>query len=281
MSLPFRKLALGAGGIKGILHIGALQELSKFQKLEFPDGIYGSSIGSIIATYLSFGLPIDGKTVELTKKYLSMNKIVGKPTFHDLTNAFADKGLFNMDMFQTAVIDMFNEVDIDIKSKKIGDTKNPLYIVASNLTKGVPTVFSKDVPILDAILCSCCMPGLFKPREMYGQIYVDGGVFTPSLTTLAPDSLYLALPTHIKTRITSSTIESISPFQFINMVYRMATYNFVIHQKTDLTVNLEYPDLQSDSDLEEFDIEDVLNTAQVLTRGFLRSKGFSQESPEV
>lgn len=119
MSLPFRKLALGAGGVKGILHIGALQELSKYQKLEFPDGIYGCSIGSVIGTYLSFGLPIDEKTVALTKKYLSMDRVIGKPTFQDLTNAFSSKGLFTMDAFQSSIIDMFNEVDIDIKSKEL------------------------------------------------------------------------------------------------------------------------------------------------------------------
>jgi hypothetical protein len=281
MSLPFRKLALGAGGVKGILHIGALQELSKFQKLEFPDGIYGCSIGSVIGTYLSFGLPIDDKTVELTKKYLSMDKVIGKPNFHDLTNALSSKGLFNMDSFETSLVDMFNEVDIDIKSKRIGDTEMPLYIVASNLTKGVPTVFSKDVPILDALKCSCCIPGIFKPQELYGQIYIDGGMFTPLLTTLAPDALSFSLEKQTKTRITPKTIEMISPIQFMKDVYSMAAKNFIAHQKTDLTINLEYPDLHSDSDLDEFDVEDILNTAQLLTRGFLRSKGFCKESAEV
>ena len=69
MSVLFYRLALGGGGAKGILHIGALQELSKFQPLYFQNGIYGSSIGSIIATYVAFGLPIDNM-VPLLKKYL-------------------------------------------------------------------------------------------------------------------------------------------------------------------------------------------------------------------
>jgi patatin-like phospholipase/acyl hydrolase len=58
---PFQKLALGGGGVKGILHIGALQELSKHQPLIFPEGVYGSSIGAVIGTYVAFGLPIDEK----------------------------------------------------------------------------------------------------------------------------------------------------------------------------------------------------------------------------
>ena len=63
MSLPFRKLGLGGGGVKGILHIGALRELSKHQTLEFPDGIYGCSIGSIIADIPLFALRIIGSPV--------------------------------------------------------------------------------------------------------------------------------------------------------------------------------------------------------------------------
>lgn len=66
MSVIFRRLALGGGGAKGILHVGALQELSKRQPLDFPKGVYGSSIGSILATYIAFGLPIDN-TVPLLK----------------------------------------------------------------------------------------------------------------------------------------------------------------------------------------------------------------------
>lgn len=281
MSLPFRKLALGAGGVKGILHIGALQELSKFQKLEFPDGIYGCSIGSVIGTYLSFGLPIDEKTVALTKKYLSMDRVIGKPTFQDLTNAFSSKGLFTMDAFQSSIIDMFNEVDIDIKSKRIGDAQMPLYIVASNLTKGVPTVFSKDVPILEALKCSCCIPGIFKPQELYGQLYIDGGLFVPSLSTITPDALHFSLTKQTKTHITPKTIETISPVQFMKDVYSMASHNFIINQKTDLTVDLEYPELHSDSDLEDFDIPKIIEHSKSLMNRFLSSKGFCQEQPEV
>lgn len=278
MSLPFRKLALGAGGVKGILHIGALQELSKYQKLEFPDGIYGCSVGAVIGTCLSFGIPPDE---QLAKTYLSMDKITKKPTFNDIRNAFSAKGLYDMDEFEKTIVEVFAEDGIDIKNKKIGDAKQPLYIVASNLTKGVPTVFSKDVPVLEALKCSCCIPGIFKPQELYGQIYIDGGLFTPSLTTLAPDALHLSLTKQSKTRITPKTIETVSPVQFMKDVYSMATHNFIVHQKTDLTLDLEYPNLHSDSDLEEFDLEDVLNTAQVLTRGFLASKGFSEERSEV
>ena len=165
----FRKLALGGGGVKGILHIGALQELSKHQPLEFPDGIYGSSIGSVIATYVAFGLPFE-KSLELTRKYLGMSKILPDASIQEVTNVFSNKGIFSMNIFEQAIVNMFAEVGLDIRSKVIGDAKMPLFIVASNITRGVPTIFTNQVPVLDALKCSCCLPGLFHPQELYGQL---------------------------------------------------------------------------------------------------------------
>lgn len=276
----FTKLALGGGGVKGILHIGALRELSKHQKLYFPEGVYGCSIGSVIATYLAFELPMDDKVVDLTKKYLSMDRVTPKASFQDLTNAFSAKGIFHMNAFDTAIIDMFKEVDIDIQSKKIGDAKMPLYIIASNITKGVATIFSKDVPILDAIRCSCCIPGFFKPQELYGQLYIDGGAFTPCLNVLAEGALDLSLTKQRATRITPQTIDSISPLDYMRDIYSMAVNQFLISHKTDLTVDLEYPGLTSDSDLEEFDVPDIVKTGESSMHRFLLSKGFLKEVTE-
>jgi len=76
MSLPFRALGLGGGGVKGILHIGALLELSKKQELVFPDGVYGISVGSVIGTYIAFGLPVNEESLPDLKKQLKIQNFV-------------------------------------------------------------------------------------------------------------------------------------------------------------------------------------------------------------
>jgi hypothetical protein len=281
MSLPFRKLALGAGGIKGILHIGALQELQKHQPLQFPHGIYGCSIGSIIATYISFNIPINDHTIELTKKYLSIEKIIPKPSFQDIKNAFSEKGLFSMDMFEQNITEMFLEVGISLENKTIGDAHQPLYIIASNITKGVPTIFSKDVPILDALKCSCCLPGVFKPQNLYGQLYVDGGVLVPCISWIQPDALTFSLTKQVISKLTPETISSISPLDYMKDMYALAVNHFMTLHKNENIVELSYPNLTSDSDLEDFDILDILNTSQESMRRFLTSKSFFQELPEI
>ena len=105
MSVAFNRLALGGGGVKGILHIGALQELSKHQQLIFSRGVYGSSIGCIIATYIAFGLPIDN-AIPLMKKYLKFERVAPKPTFIELANSLSSKGMFSMTMFETTLQEM-------------------------------------------------------------------------------------------------------------------------------------------------------------------------------
>jgi predicted patatin/cPLA2 family phospholipase len=281
MNVAFRKLGLGGGGMKGILHVGALRELSKYQPLVFPDGIYGVSIGSIAATYLSFNLPMDESFVTLSRKYLSMDRVTPKLTFHDITNVLSSKGMFSMDLFESALIEMFNEVGINLKGKTIGDAHQPLYIVASNITKGVPTIFTKDVPILDALKCSCCIPGVFKPQILYNQIYVDGGVFVPCISWIQPDALVLSL-TKTKTRkLHPSEIAETSPVVYLRDIYSMAVNNFIQMHKNETSVSLSYPNLMSDSDLESFDVDDILAKSGNDLRSFLIAKGFLQEVPEV
>ena len=281
MSVLFRKLGLGGGGIKGILHIGALRELQKYQPLQFPDGIYGCSVGSIIATYLSFNIPITDQTIELTKKYLTLQKITPAPSFNDIRSAFSDKGVFTMDLFEKNIIQMFAECGVDIQNKKIGDTYQPLYIIASNLTKGIPTIFTKDVPIMDALKCSCCVPGVFKPQNLYGQVYVDGGMLVPCISWIQPDALVLSLTKQKTSVITPATITDISPLDFMKDIYAMAINHFMEMHMNDNIVTLSYPELQADSDLEEFDIPDIIKSSEGLMRDFLISKGFLQELSEV
>lgn len=278
---PFLRVGLGGGGIKGILHIGALRELQKYQPLLFPGGIYGCSIGSVIATYLSFNLPFDDKTVNLAKKYLTFEKIIPKPTFNDIKNVFSEKGLYSMELFEQTIVDMFLEAGVDIRDKKIGDAHQPLYIIASNITKGVPTIFTKDVPILDALKCSCCLPGIFKPQNLYGQIYVDGGMLVPCISWIQPDALVLSLTKQRACKITPETINQISPIDFMKNIYAMSINHFMSMHKNDNIITLSYPDLHSDSDLDEFNIEDILLTAETSMRGFLASKGFFEKVAEV
>lgn len=279
MSIPFRKLGLGGGGIKGVLHIGGLRELSKHQSLIFPDGIYGVSVGSILATYVAFGLPIE-KTPYLVEKYLSMDRILPKLNIKDVTTAFSEKGMFSMDKFEATLIELFDEAGLDIRDKKIKDAKMPLYIVSSNITKGVPAVFSNNVSVTKAILCSCCIPGVFRPQELNGQLYVDGDLFTPCLSNLIPDGLVFSLIKSPINRLTPTSIQSIHPLQYMRSLSRLSSAWIHSQQKNHLTVVFQYPNLESDSDLSEFDMSDIFYQSEKKLHTFLLAECGLKEGSE-
>ena len=278
MSLPFRKLSLSGGGVKGILHYGILRNLKQYQELDFPDGVWGCSIGAILGTCIAFRIPLENIDI---KKYLGFDKVLPNPTFHDITGMISSKGVFSMDLFEKYLIQIFAEHDFDIATKTIGDAYMPLYILGSNITKGIPTVFSKDVPLLQALKCSCCLPGIFKPQELYGQLYVDGGLFVPDLGVLNSDGLHLFL-TKKRTKIMNpKNIDSLSPVDYVRNLYSMSMNQFHKFQGAEYTIDLEYPGLNSESNLDDFDTEKILSHTDEVLRRFLITKGLLQEIPKV
>lgn len=273
MRLPIRKLALGGGGAKGILHIGVLQELTKHQSLIFPDGIYGSSAGSIIASCIAFDVPIDMVLNFINKNSSIQSVIPAKFDIQNVSKLFSNKGLYNMDVFTERMIALFKSAGIDIQHKKLRDAGMPLYIVSSNITKGIPTIFSDDVLVLDALRCSCCIPFMFQPQKMGDSLYVDGDILTPNLTSIcSEDTFVVNLDKQRKSGITLSQLESISALDYAKELYLIVSSHNQKLQTSKNTLSLSYPNLYSDSELSDFDIDELLRYSGDKFRGFFSSQ---------
>lgn len=273
MSNQIRKIALGGGGAKGILHIGVLQELIKTQPLEFPDGIYGSSVGAIIASCVAFRMPIES-ILTFIKTHSSFETLIPS-TFEikHISKMFVNKGVYSMDVFTQRLIELFKTENIDIQNKKLGDAYMPLYIVSSNITKVVRTVFSDDVSVLEALRCSCCVPFLFHPQQVGENIYIDGDVLSPNLTALcSPDTIVINLDKFRKRKFTPSHLRTISPPEYaLDLFTTVAMYNQRKQSSTN-TLTLSYPTLRMDSDISEMNIDDILLHAADKFRRFLSTQ---------
>jgi predicted patatin/cPLA2 family phospholipase len=183
----FPAIALGGGGIRGVLLVGALQELAKYQSLEFPKGIWGISIGSILATALAYRIhPNDISSVFYD---ISMDKVIPPLRLSNLMDAHRLKGLYSTDALEDIVVQSFESKGVNLRGAMIRDTPQPLHIVASNITRCTPTVFEGSVRILDAIKASCAIPGVFHPQVIYDSVYVDGAVYTPSIIEILPEDI--------------------------------------------------------------------------------------------
>jgi hypothetical protein len=173
----FRSIAFGGGGMRGALHLGGLRALLEFQDtLEFPDGIYGYSIGSIVATALAFRLRLD-QIQQMIDESMHIESVVANAKLSMFTDLFDKCGLLSMDQVERSIINAFLKQGVDLRNKVIADSPQRLFIGASNLTLRKPVFFTGQVPILTAIKASCCIPCFFQPQVVYNNVYLDGGVY--------------------------------------------------------------------------------------------------------
>ena len=180
--MAFKILAFGGGGSRGILHTGAIKYLEESGLLVNITDVYGCSIGSVYATAVALGLSSE-QIIKMSYKFTSFSEIFfGNLTLKKLEQNSEKKGLFEMDTLEDFFVKVFiEESGIDLRTMKIKDTKIPLHICSSNITKKCLTVFEGDIRILDAIRASCCIPVIFCPQNINGNMYIDGGFLSNTM----------------------------------------------------------------------------------------------------
>lgn len=149
-------IALGGGGVRGFAHLGVLQALS--EKGIKPDAISGTSAGAIVGSFIAAG-----NSPEETLKILQEKDLFGYSKIH-----WPKDGLFSLDGLE----EMLNE---EFTQTKIEELDLPLTLTASNLNHGHVEYLSEG-PLVKSILASASVPFVFKPVEMNGYKYSDGGL---------------------------------------------------------------------------------------------------------
>lgn len=273
----FRILALGGGGTKGFLEIGALELLEERVgplHEHFTEGVYGCSIGSILGTAVAFGVPVV-KVRELFKQFpvselfkLDMN----------IGDIIAKKGIFSMDYLETKLISAFNSIQIPIEKKNIGDALVPLRIQASNISKGIPTIFQKNVPVVKAILASSCIPFVFRPQQINDSLYVDGGFLTNVLMTTIPEAdhektLCFSI-IHSDPYITPAKLKTMNPVDYAYKMYK--TSCLYERKKTPFKNNLDlfYDKGNSLTSWTTVEQDEMILVGRTLTQNFLTERGY-------
>ena len=149
-------IALSGGGARGIAHLGVLKALDELGV--HLDCMSGTSTGALVGALYSYGLSPE-KILEL---------IINTRFFSSLRPAWTWTGLVNMDGLRDLILKLIPEDSFDA-------LKIPLTITATNLTKGKAEYFTVG-PLTPAVLASCCVPVLFNPVHVNGEVYVDGGM---------------------------------------------------------------------------------------------------------
>jgi NTE family protein len=157
-------LVLGVGVGYGFCHIGILKVIEE-EKIPI-DIISGSSIGAIIASLWACGRS-SAEILEIIQAEFR-----------------APKHLWNLVDFTIPRIGFIKGRKLHSFLKKhIGnrtfyDIRLPLKIIASDVKRKEPKIFDKG-PLLDALMASCAMPGVFAPFRFKEEMLFDGGVINP------------------------------------------------------------------------------------------------------
>ena len=153
-------LALGGGGAKGNSHIGVIRQLEKENiKIE---AIAGTSFGGLVAIF--YGLGNSPDQIEEMFAALDQTQLYG----------FApneEPSLLGL----AGVTKWLNEV---IGEKTFDDLNIPCAITASDLQCGCEVLLTKGL-LLDAILATIAVPGIFPARRIGEWKLVDGGTLDP------------------------------------------------------------------------------------------------------
>ncbi len=157
-------LALGVGVAYGFCHIGVLKVIEE-ERIPI-DVIAGSSMGAFIA-----GLWATGKS---SQEILAIAKEFKEP-----------KHIWNLLDFTFPLLGfikgnkLYNMFKKHLGGKTFYDAKIPLKILACDLKRKQSIVFEKGL-IIDALMASCAMPGVFAPfNNKGGDMFFDGGVINP------------------------------------------------------------------------------------------------------
>lgn len=158
--MPDVAVALGGGGIKGLAHIGALRGLEKLGlKVK---AIAGTSAGGIFGAVAAKGIPLD--EIEQRVIHLDQNEFFR----FSFSNAPA---LLDFSGFASVLVEMLGRSSFE-------ELPMPFACTAVDIKSYQEVIISKG-KLLDAVLATIAIPGVFPPKEMGDCVLVDGGVLDP------------------------------------------------------------------------------------------------------
>ncbi len=156
-------IALGSGSSRGWAHIGILQALEEMGVR--PDVVAGCSIGAIVAAAYAAG---NLESLEEWVRSLRKRDVAG---FFDIgwrLNGLVDSQRLRSFLREHVAAE---EAEIESLSRTYGS-------VATDLVNGREVWFTEG-SVLDSIMASIALPGLFVPVRQGQRWLVDGGLVNP------------------------------------------------------------------------------------------------------
>lgn len=156
-------LALGVGMAYGFCHIGVLKVIEQ-EKIPI-DMVSGSSMGAVIAALWATGRS-SSEILRITREFGESKYI-----WNLLDFTFPLLGFIKGDR-------LYQFLKRHFGSSTFQEIRIPLKIVASELKRKETRVLDSG-SLVDALMASCAMPGVFNPFKFKEELLYDGGVINP------------------------------------------------------------------------------------------------------
>lgn len=163
---PRVAFVLGGGGVLGSAEVGMLRAL--IERGVWPDLVLGTSIGAINGAMIAAD-PRPQTVERMQELWLSMaSEVFGSMTSRlstmarSLTHAHSSRPLRSM-------------LTREVGAARIEDLAIPFQCVAASIERAAEHWFSEG-QVVDAVIASSAVPGMFPPARIGNQHYLDGGL---------------------------------------------------------------------------------------------------------
>jgi predicted acylesterase/phospholipase RssA len=178
--MTIKHLVLSGGGPVGIMYLGAIEYLHDegFLKIEEIESIYATSIGTMIAVFIS--LNYDWETLNkyvIERPWNDVFKISAK----QIMDAYSNKGVFDIKPIEKTFKPLLEAKDLSLSitlKEFYEHVKKDLYFYAFDLNSySTIEISHKNYPnlsLVKAIYMSCTLPGIFIPTFLNDMCIIDG-----------------------------------------------------------------------------------------------------------
>jgi NTE family protein len=166
--MPTAFVLSGGAGL-GAAQAGMLQAL--YERHIQPDLLVGTSAGALNAAFAAFRAPREETALELQDVWRGLRRSAVFPP-NPLAAGLGVLGLRNHSVSSAALRRLVKKY---VTADLIEDADVPLHIVAADVLTGEDVCLSSG-PVVDALVASAAIPGVFAPVEWEGRLLADGGI---------------------------------------------------------------------------------------------------------
>lgn len=205
-------LALSGGGIRGIAHVGAIQAMLENDIV--PEAVIGTSAGAIVGALYAAG-KTPAQMMQFAKEW---------SLFRSVRMGIPIDGLTSLSFLKEHLLKHIGHDSFE-------QLQRPLFVGVTNMNEGTLEVLNSG-SLTDTVMASSAIPLIFKPVEMNGQIYVDGGV----MSNLAVEPLRSYCETLIGVNVMATgTVDPKSLGNVIGIASRLFTLGIVASAREDIS----------------------------------------------